>query len=159
MAKRIVKWTLDGVVLNLHKYTETENKIELVQGFDLTNIFENFGGMDDVQKQCVVNGVKQKLSDSGASNIGDLDGKIASAKETWDNLLNGKWTGDRINSTGASENKKVAGMAKEMSKVVSLEGLMVKKALYPSTFTAEDAAKLAELIAYAAQYGANPTQE
>ena len=52
----------------------------------------------------------------------------------------------RSNSSEKTADKKALNVAKEVSKVVSLEGLIVKKTLYPATFTPEDEAKLQEFM-------------
>ena len=100
----------------------------------------------DFAMQALTYLAKQKLMDSGASNVGDFGGKILAAKNRWKELLEGKWTGERTNATGAAENKKLINNVKSISKVVSLEGLIMKKTLYPNTFTPEDEAKLQELM-------------
>jgi hypothetical protein len=150
MAKRIVKWSLDGSILKLAKQIG-ENETAVIEAeFDVSKLYELYEEFNDCQKQIIIYAVKQKLMDSGASAVGEFEGKVLAAKEKWNDLLAGKWTGDRVNATGAAENKRVAAEAKDIAKVVSLEGLIVKKQLYPSTFTAEDQAKLDEFLAMVA---------
>jgi hypothetical protein len=84
--------------------------------------------------------------DCGASEVGNAGGKIANAKKTFADLVAGKWTGERTNSTGAAENKRVVSEAKIASQVISLEGLIVKKTLYPATFTKADQEKLDDFL-------------
>ena len=152
MAKRVVKWLLDGNILKVAKPLEDPKATAEIQAeFDLTKLFAGFAEMTDVQKQLVVYGVKQKLMDTGASEIGDVQGKVSKARSKWAELLEGKWTGDRVNATGAVENKRVKGIITEAVKVISLEGLVMKKTLYPATFSEEDEAKLKELIKVAAR--------
>jgi hypothetical protein len=151
MAKRIVKWALDGVMLNLSKALEDPKATaEILAGFDLTKLYPTFAEMSDVQKQIIVYGVKQKLADVGASDIADPDGKVTSAKKKWEELLAGKWSGERVNATHAAENKKTLSAIKEASKVVSLQGLLMKQALSTlpggEPFTEDDQAKLDEFI-------------
>ena len=158
MAQRIVKWTLDGSILKLSKYTDDKETAVIVEAeFDL-NDFQaalNKPENKDYAMQALTYLAKQKLMDSGASNIGDFGGKILAAKNRWKELLEAQWKGERVNATGAAETKRLVKEAKEASKVISLEGLSVKKLLYPSAFTAEDEVKLQELIAAAAAVGKN----
>jgi len=144
MKIRLVKWTVDGNVLKVSRIIGTEAVIEAE--FSLVEIFPNFNEMTDVQKQLMIYAVKQKLMDCGASEVGNAGGKIANAKKTFADLVAGKWTGERTNSTGAVENKRVVNEAKIASQVISLEGLIVKKTLYPATFTAEDQIKLDDFL-------------
>jgi hypothetical protein len=158
MAERIVKWTLDGAILKLSKYTNNKEAAVIIEAeFDLNDLLEVMSNKknQDFTMQALTYLAKQKLMDSGASNIGDFGGKILAAKNRWKELLEAQWKGERINATGAAETKRLEKEAKEASKVISLEGLSVKKLLYPSTFTAEDEAKLQELIAAAAAVGKN----
>ena len=108
----------------------------------------------DFKEQVLVYFTKQKLMDGGASAVGDLDGKVVAAQEKWNDLIAGKWTGERTNATGASENKKIANAAKEASQVISLEGLVMKKTLFErlnqGSWTDADQAKLEEQIQAAA---------
>jgi hypothetical protein len=143
MAKRIVKWTLDGTILKLSKAIE-DAVVEAE--FDIIKLFPSFLEMTDVQKQLTTFGIRQKLMDTGASAVGESETKIQAAKTKWEELLAGKWTGERVNSTGAAENKRIAAEVKEAAKVVSLQGLMMKKIAFPTTFTEEDEAKLQEFL-------------
>jgi len=151
MAKRIVKWTLDNATLKLHKYLNDTSDVELQASFEIDEIFADFLTLTDVQKYLIVNGIKQRLSDCGAGEIGNVMGKVENAKKVWVELLAGKITGERINATGAGENKRIANVLREASKVVSLEGLIAKKFLNPANFTAEDEAKFQELLSAKAQ--------
>ena len=58
-------------------------------------------------------------------------------------------TRPRVNASERTIEKAAFNNVKNASKVVSLEGLIVKKTMYPATFTAEDEAKLQELMAAA----------
>ena len=124
MAKRIVKWTVDGSMLKLSKALENNENVKIEAEFDLTKIFPLFNEMTDVQQQAVTFGIRQKLMDTGASEIGNADGKITSAKKQWEQLLAGKWAGERVNGTGASENKKIATTIKDVRKIATPEQLM-----------------------------------
>jgi hypothetical protein len=147
MAERIVKWTLDGTILKLLRSIE-----EVVIGaeFDLAKIYPTFSEFNTIQQQIVVYGVKQKLADKGAGDIADYQGKVTSAKAKWDDLVNGKWAGERVNATGAAENKATLKLIKESRSTVSLTGLMMKKLTDAAHFTEEDQAKLDEFITLAA---------
>ena len=145
MAKvRLVKWSMDGAVLKMARIIGEDALIEAE--FDLTKLYPNFDEFGDVQKQVIVYGVKQKLSDVGSSEIGNAGGKIANAKKIWERFLEGHFDGERVNATGASEDRKAGKAAKKISQVISLEGLIVKKTLYPATFTEEDEAKLQDFL-------------
>jgi hypothetical protein len=98
------------------------------------------------QSQIIVYGVKQKLMDVGASEVAEADGKVTAAKKKWDELLAGKWEGERVNSTGAAENKRVMSEIKKVTEATTMSGLLIKQTLYPDKFTAEDQAKLDEFI-------------
>ena len=144
MKIRLVKWTVDGNVLKVSRIIGTEAVIEAE--FNLIEIFPSFNEMTDVQKQLTIYAVKQKLMDCGASEVGNAGGKIANAKKTFAELAAGKWQGERTNSTGAAENKRIVSEAKTASQVISLEGLIVKKTLYPATFTKADQEKLDDFL-------------
>jgi hypothetical protein len=145
MAKvRLVKWTCDGNVLKVHRIIGEEAVIEAE--FDMTLLFADFDKLADVQKQLIIYGTKQKLMDCGASEVGNAGGKIANAKKIWQRMLDGHFDGERINATGAKEDREAGKKAKELSKAVTLEGLVVKKTLYPATFTEEDEEKLQEFL-------------
>jgi len=149
MAQRIVKWTLDGSVLKLSKYTDDKEAALIIEAeFNIKDFVDTINKPEnsDFTAQALTYLLKQKLMDSGASNVGDFGGKILAAKNRWKELLEGKWTGERTNATGAAENKKLINNVKSISKVISLEGLIMKKTLYPNTFTPEDEAKLQELM-------------
>lgn len=149
MAQRIVKWTLDGTILKLSKYTDDKEAALIIEAeFNIKDFVDTINKPEnsDFAAQALTYLLKQKLMDSGASNVGDFGGKILAAKNRWKELLEGKWTGERTNATGAAEDKKLVNNVKSISKVVSLEGLIMKKTLYPNTFTPEDEAKLQELM-------------
>ena len=147
MAKRIVKWTVDGSILKMSKAIEDPKAtIEIFAEFDLKEFFPGFPEFNDAQQQAIVFCVKQKLMDVGSNEIANLDGKVTAAKKKWAELLAGKWEGERINGTGAAENKRVLGEVKKAAEVVSLQGLLIKQTLFPDKFTEEDKVKLAEFM-------------
>ena len=148
MAKRIVKWTLDGSILKMAKAVDDPKSVaEIMAEFDLTKIYPTFNEMTVVQTQVIVYGMKQKLMDVGASEIAEVSGKVAAAKKKFDELLAGKWEGERINSTGAAENKRIIGEVKKASEAVTMSGLLIKQTLFPDKFTPEDQTKLDEFMA------------
>jgi hypothetical protein len=158
MAKRLVKWSLDinqeakTAQLKLAKALEDPKAIAIVEAeFPLTKLFPDFITYTETQQQIIVYGIKQKLMDVGAGDIGDGMTKIQSAKKKWQELLENKWTGERVNGTGASENKKLLATAREKAQVVDLQGLLIKKTLFPNTFTEDDETKLQELLREAAK--------
>lgn len=157
MAKRQVKWTLDGTVLKLAKALEDPKAVAVIEAeFDLTLIYPTFREMNDVQQQGIVKGMKEKLSDSGASEKANPLGKIAQAKETWQELLDGKWKGERVNSTGAAEDRaKMKKIKEAIAGPVTLTSLILKQTAEPEKFTAEDQAKLDELMAAAVKITAD----
>jgi len=153
MAKRIIDWTInDKGVLSLNKYnSDKEAEIEPQSVFDLTKIFPGFEEFDAVQKHLTIYGTKQLLADSGASETGDLLGKVEAAEKKWGYWLKGETAGPRVNSTGGAENKRILSTVKTASKVISLEGLMLKKITFPDTFTKEDQTKLDEFMKIASK--------
>lgn len=164
MAAKIVNWVVNEAtnMLQLSKYVAKADKekqtepIVIAAEFDLVKLTDKLFGIDytklsDQGKQAFIYLCKQKLMDTGASQVGDFDGKVAGAIRRYEELLEGKWTGERVNATGAAENRKIATTMKETARVVSLEGLIVKKQLYPDKFTAEDQEKLNEFLKMAAE--------
>jgi len=155
MAKRIMKWSLTKNTLGVSKVVEGEDaknaKIVLTAEFDLVLLYPDFESYNDVQQQIIVYGTKQKLADSGASEIADYGSKVKKAKTKWDELLSGKWTGSRVNGTGAAERKKLVKDISNLVGEVSLNGLTMKKALSAldgqAAFTEEDEVKLQEFLA------------
>ncbi|RPI80000.1 MAG: hypothetical protein EHM41_23410, partial [Chloroflexi bacterium] len=60
MAKRLVKWLLDGSILKMAKPLEDPKAVAEIQAeFDLTKLFPTFGTLATVQQQLIVYGVKQ----------------------------------------------------------------------------------------------------
>jgi hypothetical protein len=153
MAKRIVKWTLDNTTLKLSKYTDNKEEAVIIEAeFDLTKLAETMAKPEhkDFAMQALTYFAKQKLMDSGANEVGSFSGKVISAKEKWAELIAGKWTGERTNATGKAEDKKAMATVKEITKTVSLEGLLMKKTLYPATFTEQDQKDYNRLLKIAA---------
>lgn len=147
MAKRVVKWSVDGSILKMSKYLEDPKAVaEIKAEFDLKEFFPNYAVFNDAQQQGIVFMVKQKLMDVGANEIANLDGKVTAAKKKWAELLAGKWEGERVNATGAVENKRVLAEIHKASEAVTLQGLLIKQTLYPDKFTEEDGKKLAEFM-------------
>ena len=152
MAKRTVRWSLEGAILTVSKIvgeaegTSHISGTDITTNFDLSRIWSEFEKGTDVQKHVQSYGMKQILMDTGANDLGDPDTKIQSAKKKFEDLCNGVVRGERVNGTGAAENKKTMSTVKDALKTVTLEGLMLKKLLKPAEFTAEDAEKLQEFM-------------
>lgn len=145
--KRLIKWSLDGSILKLSKALEDPKAVAVIEAeFDLSKIYPAWSEMTEVQQHVVSYGARQILMDTGANAVGEAGSKISQAKAKWQDLLDGKVKGDRINATGAAENKKILAAVKEASQVVSLNGLLIKKAVNPEKFTEEDEAKLQEFL-------------
>lgn len=60
--------------------------------FDIAAVFPGFAGMNEVQKQFIRYGVKQKLDDSIADADGDIDVAVEDMQSTIDAIMSGKWT-------------------------------------------------------------------
>jgi hypothetical protein len=147
MAKRVISWKLEGTMLNLCRPVEKNVAVIIEVSFNLLEIFPDFEKLTEVQRELVVYSIKQKLSDSGSQEISSLDGKVAQAKETWADLVLGKWRGERANGTGASEDKRLAKTTKSiLAEGVSFNGLTMKKMITPEEFTEEDQMHLDRLM-------------
>ncbi len=181
MAKRIIDWKEDGTVLKAGRaitldekeagaFVVYEKEFDLAELFEITEIIKGeglegepagqdivniieFEKLNKVQKHLIFYGVKQKLADAGSSEK-DFDQKMDLAQTKWDLFLKGEIAGARTNSTGAKENKVIAGKVRELVGVVSMEGLFLKKLMNPDSFTEEDEAKLKEFIQIKAEHDA-----
>jgi hypothetical protein len=158
MAKRILAWREENGILEAGKWVQEDAEqgifIEFEEEFDLGDLFEitdsegnitPFKDLNKVQKHLVVYGVKQKLADAGSAEK-TFEGKMEAAKNKWKLFLKGELAGERSNSTETAKNKKAISNARAASQVVSFEGLITKKAVFPDEFTEEDQAKLDEFI-------------
>jgi hypothetical protein len=159
MAKRLIHWSLEGSVLSISKALEDPKATAIIEAsFEITKLFPTYDSLTDCQKYLIVYGIKQRLADTGADQIADAGGKIANAKAIWADLLIGKVKGERANATGAADNKKFKAAITEEAKVVSLEGLVLKKAMAKipgqPAFTEEDEAKLQEFFGIMADHAA-----
>jgi hypothetical protein len=157
MGKRLVKWTLDGKMLKLSKHLEDPKAEAIIEAeFDLDELILALDETEDFKLQAVAYLAKQRMMDTGANEVGEADGKVTAAKKRWAELVEGKWTAERVNATGKSANKKFVAAVTEQAKVISLEGLVMKKAMAglpgQPVFTEEDAAKLQEFLMVAAKY-------
>lgn len=104
-------------------------------------------------------GAKQFLGDAKAGTDTEADA-IASMKSRY---MESVEKGLALSETGkilvkgrerkatTSEDKILATKVKEAAKAITLEGLVMKKTLYPDTFTDEDQAKLTEFLAIVAK--------
>jgi len=164
MAKRLIDWSLTGSILVMGRYIDADTPADELVKFNLKLLFpisenqepykdekgkvipwDGFSELTEVQQFIFVYGLKQKLADCGSAEK-DPDEKAKLAKSKFDDFVKGKIVGLRANATGAKENKKLADTVKASSKVVSLEGLMMKKIAFPDTFTDEDQKKLDEFL-------------
>jgi hypothetical protein len=145
MAKRLINWDLKESTLEMGKYIDAETKAQLLESFDIKKIFPSFAEFNEVQSFLIVYGLKQKLADCGSAEK-SIKEKVKLAKEKFQDFVDGKITGVRANATGAKENKALASKIKDQAKVVSLEGLIMKRAMFPETFTEEDQEKLNEFL-------------
>ena len=134
MAKREVKWNLVGSILNMSKYLNETSDVILQATFDLIEIFPEFVTLTDVQKYIVAYGVKQRLSDKGANEVANIEGKVQSAKTIWADLIAGKIHGERSNASGVKV---------QLAQANSMVDLLMKK-LKGETLTAEQEAFLIE---------------
>jgi hypothetical protein len=173
MAKRLIDWSLKGSVLEMRKYVKTESEEigKVLAEFNIDLLFPEpknfgdfeetdsdgnivkwlgFGNLDKVQSFIFVYGLKQKLADCGSAEQ-DPNAKAILAGAKFQDFVDGKVIGERVNATGAKENKKIAESVKKVSGVVSLEGLMMKKIAFADTFTEEDQGKLDEFLAMVAK--------
>ena len=144
--KRMLDWSTKGTELVMSEYKGKDKPSVELTRFDIGKIFPDYKDMTEVQKFIVEYGMKQKLADGGSSNVGDVASKDEVAKEKFQMFLDGKLTGVRLNATGAKENKRIVTAVRETAKIVSLEGLITKKNLFPDTFTKEDEKKLGEFM-------------
>ena len=146
MAKRLIDWNAKtNGVLELSEYVSGEEYGKMLETFDLKKIFPQYEKLNEVQRFLIIYGTKQKLADAGSSEKTAED-KAKAAGLKFDELVEGKLQAPRANASQVKENKRIAGKAKEISQVVSLEGLMMKKIAFPDTFTEEDQKKLNELM-------------
>lgn len=149
--KRMLDWYVKEEFLIMAKYMGKDEVSEELEKFDISKIFPEFINFSEVQKFIVEYGFKQKLADGGSANVGDVAGKVEVAKEKFKMFEEGKLTGVRLNATGAKENKRIANAVRDTAKVVSLEGLLIKKTQFPDTFTEEDQEKLDEFLLMVAE--------
>ena len=151
MSKRMLDWSIKNAIMTMAEYMGKDLMSKMLAEFDIALLYPEFEKMNDVQKFIIEYGIKQKLADSGSSDTGDVKAKTEVAKTKWQDWLDGKVTGVRLNATGAKANKAFVEKGKEVSKVVSLEGLICKKQLFPDTFTEEDQVKLDEFLVLVAK--------
>lgn len=148
---------MDGRVLKLSKHLEDPKAEAVIEAeFDLDELMVAVDENEDFKLQSFAYLAKQRMMDTGASEVGDSDGKVTAAKKRWAELIEGKWTTERVNATGKAATKKFVSAITEKAKVISLEGLVMKKAMAglpgQPKFTEEDEAKLQEFLQVAAKY-------
>ena len=153
MAKRLLDWGVKGTVLVMAEYFDKDTPSNELEKFDIALLYPDFAKYTEVQQYYIVYGIKQKLADKGSDDK-TVAGKRALAIEFWNDTLEGKI---RTKATGgvAKENKTIANNAREMAKVVSLEGLMAKKIAFPDQFTEENEKKLQEFFVMVAEHSKN----
>lgn len=144
MAKRLIDWSLEGSILTMGKYIDSETPAEKLVDFDMEKLFP-FKGATEVQQFIFTYGLKQKLADCGSAEK-DPRAKALLAEEKFQDFLDGKLTAVRSNATGAKENKRIVETLREKSKVVSMEGLIAKQMMFPESFTEENQEKLDEFF-------------
>lgn len=93
MAKKTMDWTFTdaGLLTCEHKDVEPSKN----QEFDLTSIFPDFAELDNIQKNVVVYGTKQKLADSVAASKDmayTVNERIATLSNMWSRLCDGVWS-------------------------------------------------------------------
>ena len=149
MAKRLIDWTVKGSELVMGKYVDAETPADELDRFNIESLYPNFSKMNEVQQHLIIYGLKQKLADTGSAEK-DPQAKAVLARKLFDRFENGEF---RVARTGgeAKENKRIVQAGKEKAKVVSLEGLITKKTLFPDTFTEEDEKKLQEFLQMVAE--------
>jgi hypothetical protein len=158
MAKRIISWKNEGSTLFCGKVVEGSEVVSYTEKFNLEELYPEFSKFTLVQKYISFYGTKQILADSGSGEK-EFSAKMVVAKKKWQDMCLGKVTGERANGTGKAEDKRLAGVAKEAMKAVTLEGLLIKKVLNPGLFTEQDEAKLQEFMIAAAGYAAKNDAE
>jgi phosphoribosylformylglycinamidine (FGAM) synthase PurS component len=148
--KRLIKWTLHGNILRLQKHLEDPKAEAVVEReFDLDKLLEAIvaEGEGDFKYQALCYLAKQRMSDKGANEVGDYRSKVKVACDRWEEMVARQWKGERVNATGASEDRKLGKAVKEMSQVRDLNGLIIKQALHPEAFTEDDKVELSRLMA------------
>ena len=169
MAKRLIDWNVNGSILEMGRYIDSDTPAELLESFDLNLLFpqpknfvpffddgveipwKGFNSLNKVQQFIFIYGLKQKLADAGSAEKDALE-KSKIARKKFDLFVKGELAGERSNSTGAKAAKAFVANMKETAKTVSLEGLMVKKLTNAETFTEDDQAKLDEFISLQAKH-------
>ena len=99
MAKKTMDWdfTKDGILTCTHKDVTPEKKVD----FDLTEFFEDFSELTEIQQNIIVYGIKQKLADACAVQKPEVlttNERIVTMSNVWSRLKDGVWTqkgGDR----------------------------------------------------------------
>ncbi len=132
MAKKLINWTMDNKVLKMSKYIADRKEgdpIVIEAEFSLVDFEAVLNKNEDFREQCLTYLLKQKLMDSGASEIASPEGKVTSAKKRWEELLEGKWSGERTNATGKAENALIAKTVKAARATMGIEELKALRTL------------------------------
>ena len=129
--------------LTMNKYMGKDIANELLLEMDIVKLYPGFMGMNEVQQFLIRYGLTQKLSDYNNTEK-NLTERAKAVKIKFQDFIDNKLVGVRVNGTSAKEDKKLVGSLKQVCSVVSLEGLNAKKTFFADTFTAEDQKKLDE---------------
>jgi hypothetical protein len=117
MADKLMKWSIDGLVLKVTRFfKEMPKEVKVDAEFDLAKLWDVLKDEANVEfrTHALTYLTKQRLSDAGASEKADYGGKVQVAKDRWEDMLQAKWGGERLNGTGAAENKRLAGEVKSV---------------------------------------------
>ena len=132
MAKKLINWTMDNGILKMAKYIADRKEgdpIVIEAEFSLADFEAAMAKDEDFKNQCLTYLLKQKLMDSGASEIASPEGKVVSAKKRWKELLEAKWGGERVNATGKAENAQIAKTVKAARATMGIEELKALRTL------------------------------
>jgi len=146
MAKRLIDWSLKRSILVMGKYIDADTPAETLAKFGILELYPKFMEFNPAQKFFVVYGIKQKLADCGSGTKDAVEKSVlavAKFKEFVD-AKDGELIFTRSNGTGAKAAKAFHSDITARTKVISYDGLMLKKLTFKDTFTAEDEAKLQE---------------
>lgn len=102
MAERKVKWNSDNGVLSI---SSVDGKT--VQRMNIVDLFSGFFTMNETQQHIITFGIKQAIADDFAS-IESEDGKLASALESWSNMLSNSPKARKARSSGSGLEDKLA---------------------------------------------------
>jgi hypothetical protein len=102
MAERKVKWSSDKGILSI---SSVDGNVKHVM--NLVDLFPGFFTLNETQQHIIEFGVKQAIADDFAA-IGDENGKLDSAKESWSNMLSNSPKARKARSSGSGLEDKLA---------------------------------------------------